>query len=502
MAFGIVGSGGCMQRANEIRFDEWTLHLDSGELMCGAVTLRLQAQPLHVLQALLEHPGEVVPREDLVARLWPSGIVDFETALNSAVRRLRHALDDIADAPRYIETIPRRGYRFIGRIHAPQRERAGVAAGRIAFSWRPMLGVAMLLAIVSVGFGQDSRVSSGEDARMGSGASIAADAFRERGTLRYREARYFYQRRAPGDLDLAQKRFEQSLALNPGFAEAYAGLASTDFLLTMNGEIDRDTGFGRVRAEAERAIAIDPRIAEAHLRLATIARVMHHSLEAQTEWRKATALAPAGAMVLGVRASNALSEGHVEEAIELSRKAVDAEPFATVYRYNLAVALFLGGRVDEGKEVNLELLELSPGFESDIAAMAMILERQFEPALQLIERWPDGPLREECLALAYYGLNRTDEADQSLAALVHSAGMSDPLRIVEVYAYRDDDAAAFRWLDTGTALLRDATATRHAREQPWMLRLSPFAAALHGKPQWGAWLKTLKVSKPDDDGDF
>lgn len=101
-----------------IHFNGWSLDPNSGELTRGAEKVRLQEQPLQILQALLASPGQVVTREELVHRLWPKGIVDFETGLNTAIRRLRAALREDADAPRYIETLPRRGYRFIGTLDA------------------------------------------------------------------------------------------------------------------------------------------------------------------------------------------------------------------------------------------------------------------------------------------------------------------------------------------------------------------------------------------------
>jgi DNA-binding winged helix-turn-helix (wHTH) protein len=105
-----------MVRAYDIEFDGWTLNLNSGELRKAERSIRLRPQPLQVLEELLAHPGEVVSRAHLIARLWPKGIVDFDTALNSAVRRLRKGLGDAADTPKYIETLPRKGYRFIGSI--------------------------------------------------------------------------------------------------------------------------------------------------------------------------------------------------------------------------------------------------------------------------------------------------------------------------------------------------------------------------------------------------
>lgn len=110
----------------EIRFDGWVLRTDSGELTREGNVVRLQDQPLQVLLALLEQPGAMVAREQLITRLWPKGVVDYDTGLNTVVRKLRAALGDDAGEPRYVETIPRRGYRFIGAIEAPPLA-AGVA---------------------------------------------------------------------------------------------------------------------------------------------------------------------------------------------------------------------------------------------------------------------------------------------------------------------------------------------------------------------------------------
>jgi len=101
-----------------IQFDGWTVDFNSGELSKAGNTNRLQDQPLQILDELLKQPGEVVTREQLIARLWPTGVVEFDTGLNTAMRKLRMALHDEADTPRYIETLPRKGYRFIYRLEA------------------------------------------------------------------------------------------------------------------------------------------------------------------------------------------------------------------------------------------------------------------------------------------------------------------------------------------------------------------------------------------------
>lgn len=97
-----------------IRFADFELDTAAGELRKRDLRLHLEGQPIQVLAILLENPGELVTREELRRRLWPADtFVDFEHGINTAVKRLRQALGDSADAPRFIETLPRRGYRFV-----------------------------------------------------------------------------------------------------------------------------------------------------------------------------------------------------------------------------------------------------------------------------------------------------------------------------------------------------------------------------------------------------
>jgi DNA-binding winged helix-turn-helix (wHTH) protein len=97
-----------------VRFGTFEVNLRTGELRKRGIRIALQEQPLRILSVLLDRAGEVVSREDLCTRLWPHGTyVDFEHSLNAAVRRLRVTLGDEAEVPRFIETVHKRGYRFI-----------------------------------------------------------------------------------------------------------------------------------------------------------------------------------------------------------------------------------------------------------------------------------------------------------------------------------------------------------------------------------------------------
>src|ERR1700749_4574315 len=98
-------------QTRRMRFRVFVVDLRSGEVHKHGIRLKLQDQPFQVLALLLEHPGEVVTREELRKKLWPADtFVDFDTGLNSAIKKLRDVLGDSAGEPRYIETLPRRGY--------------------------------------------------------------------------------------------------------------------------------------------------------------------------------------------------------------------------------------------------------------------------------------------------------------------------------------------------------------------------------------------------------
>jgi len=100
--------------ANIVCFGPFRLDLKAGELCQDGERVRLQEQPFQVLKMLLDQPGEVVTREEIRKKLWPNDtIVEFDHSINAAIKKLRLALGDTAESPRYVETVARRGYRLI-----------------------------------------------------------------------------------------------------------------------------------------------------------------------------------------------------------------------------------------------------------------------------------------------------------------------------------------------------------------------------------------------------
>src|SRR5690242_10629799 len=121
-----------MSAGNRIlRFDGFEVHLSAGELRRNGSVVRLQEKPFRLLTLLLETPGEPVTREAIRQRLWGTETyVEFDDSLNHAVRKLREALDDSAENPRFIETKPRRGYRFVAAVEGAGQPRGRTHVGR------------------------------------------------------------------------------------------------------------------------------------------------------------------------------------------------------------------------------------------------------------------------------------------------------------------------------------------------------------------------------------
>ncbi len=170
-----------------VRFGSFEVDLQEGKLTKAGIRIRLQAQPLQILALLLHSPGQLVTREEIRQKLWSRDtFVEFDDALNTAVRKLRTALNDSADNPRFLETVPRRGYRFIapvawpreGQAEASVQPGAGPRIRHFPYVW---LAVAVLLATASVAalryfHGLGSRITAEDTIVLGDFANSTGDA--------------------------------------------------------------------------------------------------------------------------------------------------------------------------------------------------------------------------------------------------------------------------------------------------------------------------------------
>jgi len=605
-----------MDTSAEIRFDNWTLRGQPRELLQDGVRVRLQEQPLQILDELLAHPGQVVTREQLIALLWPKRIVDYDSALNAAVRRLRSALGDEAETPRYIETIPRHGYRFIGTVLPRQSPVAAAVqtlppAPRVKFAWPALAAFLLVTAVGAVIWsvrhdastversppqataraiavlpfmdlsaeqdqqyfsdglteelishlaaelplrviartssfsfkGQNVDIAtvasrlgvshvlegsvrkSGDQVRItaqlidaatsshlwtqsydrklddllklqdeiaqsvASALQVALSAPRSPATphdARVYEllfqGRFFFQRRGPGDLERAREYYERATAIDPGFAPAWAGLAGVHWISIATRAISLEAGREKVREAAQRALQLDPGLAEAHLRMANYFASLGNDPAAEEEMRLAAAAEPNNTFVLTFAASAAAADDRMDEAIELQRRSVAADPWSVFTRNGLASFLYLAGRFEESRTEWLKVLEISPVPPPEDLGLTLIQAGRFAEALTMIETLPAGPVRTQQLALVYHALGRKPEADAAFRELM--AKGQEPFLIAEVCAYRGDIDAAFQWLEKDD--LRPVRAGPLQIDH-WIKRKSPFLKSLQSDARWSAW---------------
>ena len=348
-----------MNPSGKIRFGDFEADLRFGELRKHGYRVRLQEKPFQVLAAIVERAGELVTREELHQRLWGSDtFVDFDNNLNTAVYKLREALGDTAETPRYIETWPKKGYRFIGAIenvvapvaaggelNAPATAGAGADASRPRL-WRIAAAFAIVVALIG-GASYLAIATSSGTASANSGNPVAQEA--------YLKGRYFMEKGGAENLRRAAAYFEQSIANDPGFARAHAELA--DALAAYPAH--RRENPARAKAAALKAVELDPRLAQAHHRLASIYLYEDWNWAAAAEaFARAERLAPESAPVRYSYAGYFSAMGQHDRALEKMQQAMRLDPVSVAISADTGWYWFVARRYDEALAQSKKALEL------------------------------------------------------------------------------------------------------------------------------------------------
>lgn len=343
-----------MTDATHIRFDGWTLNRGSGELTRDGRSQRLAPQPLATLLELVDHAGEVVTRETLVKILWPKGIVDFDNSLNAVVRKLRVMLGEDSETPRYIETLPRIGYRFIGKI-----EGAPVAAPPPPITRKPAIsrawiGIGCLLAAIGIVllFRQTHRPPETPAPAHGVNAPGAAPIPRrttsERAYDLYLQGIFNRSRRDINGTDLALANFDAALKEDPYYADAWAALAETWSGAAMTQILPTAPTYEKARSAALRSIELDAGLGHGHAALAHIAMMYDHDLaRAEAELATAKMLDPNYSRAWHSLAILRSFQGRLPEAMDAMRRARELEPMTLLYASNYGLLLYQQRRYDD-----------------------------------------------------------------------------------------------------------------------------------------------------------
>lgn len=512
----------------KVRFADFEVDFRTGELRRRGILIPIQGKPLSVLAILVGRPGELVSREDLYKALWlGQTFVDYDKNLGVAVAKLREVLEDSSRQPRFIETIPRRGYRFVGTLQpdrdaAPDREGPQQAIAQPPTrSDTPTVSARVSQDAPSLEFTRDAAAGfDGVNTRrrwlprsMWAGAIAAAVVifaslyFRSRaqgGNIvspatalpqvnpeaqqDYLKAKEFSERWIVDDVKAALIFDDRAIAVEPTYAPAFSLRASLLERLGEMGVIDSEQACHRARADALHAIDLDPHLASGYVSLADIQ--MNHDWDlagAEATLAKARRIAPNNVSTLNALAALSRARGRLDESIALQRQAIAHEPLEGALYGSLAVRLFAAGKLDEALAAHRRALELDPQLEYIHLNRAEILLEEGLPteALKEVELEPGEIWRLLGKVLVLHDLGRTTESNATLRQLI-ATYPAEPYIIASAYAYRGEMDESFAWL--GRAFeRRDVNLIA--------VQTDPLLGKLHTDPRFAGLLLRMKISR-------
>ena len=579
-----------------IRFGVFDLDLRTGELRKTGRKVRIQEQPLCVLVSLLERPGELVTRDELRRKLWPSDtFVDFETGLNKAIAKIRHVLADSATSPRFVETLPKRGYRFIAPIEklAPQRRAsrtelepigAKVSEGAPAIAVLPFANMSTDKEDEYFSDGLSEEIINALTKLPGLRVIARTSAFRFRGEQDLRkfgealqvgtvlegsvrkagnrlritaqlidvaddshiwserydcemtdvfaiqdeisaaivdrlklslggqraarrpwpklaayeavlEGRYYWYRFTSADLTKALECFERAVAIDPDYAEAHVGLAHYYVQLAGISLAEPGKVLPRARAAAERATEVDPALAHAHAALALVVLWSEHAWsEAERHFQRALALAPAVPLVhIAYGALYLRPLGRLREALAEIDHALEQDPLSPLFRTEQATTLLYEKRYDEAAQSFRRALDIDSNFFMALEGLALLraYQQRFEEALALanqgiqIHGRRSRPLT--LLGIAHALAGHATEAHRVLDELLELSSREyvPAGRVAGIYLALGEKDAAFEWAEKAVEQ-RDPTILS--------VQASPVFDLLRSGPRYTALLRQLNLA--------
>lgn len=341
------------------RFGPFRLDRDRLLLSLGDEPLPLGPKVVETILALVEHPGEVLGKSEILDRVWPEGFVE-EANLAQNIYVLRKTLRTHWDCAA-IETVPRRGYRFVAPVsvetfqQAHVAEPAALAPARPAASRLRLLGpiAAALLIAIGIAVSGLARPHAAQSATKG----LSPD-----GARLYAMGKFYWNQRTRDSVSKSLRYFQQVVESDPRDARGYAGVASAY-------AIEGDYGFGpfskreafaRSLVYAKRALAVDPASAEAHSALG-LAEIDNMQVAAgEAEFRHAIALDPRYAPAHQWYGMSLLRQGRGDEAFKELRAATDLDPESVAATAWLAQAAYMARRYNDAIDYARQTLDLSP----------------------------------------------------------------------------------------------------------------------------------------------
>ncbi len=318
-----------------------------------------------------------------------------------------------------------------------------------------------------------------EVARAARGRGQNADAHRL-----YLQARYLLDQVTHENTANGIEYLKEALELDPGFALAWAELGRAHTYEGKFGWAPVAEGYGRARKAVERALSLEPDLAEGH---AVLGWLQFHGWDfggADRSLRRALELAPGNALVLRWAGALAASLGRLEEAIDLNYRAIEHDPLSGPAYHSLGLAHLAAHRLDESEKAFRKALELSPGRIVTRSELALVLldEGRGEVALAVAMQEPDECLRLCALAVIHHAAGRKEDSEEAVRQMTEKYAGVMAYNIAGVHALRAEASRAFEWLE------------RAYRQQDPVLcevKTDYYFHSLHADPRWGAFLKKM-----------
>jgi DNA-binding winged helix-turn-helix (wHTH) protein/Flp pilus assembly protein TadD len=420
---------------SRLRFGEFELDPENYVLTRHGVAVKLARQPFTALLTLVQRAGTLVTRDALRQAVWgDETIVDFEHGLNTCIRHIRLVLEDEADSPRFIETVPRLGYRFKAAVTVlPQAERPRARRNVVA-----AIAATLLIAAVTLLLARGVLPLSMASA---TGAHREADELYLRGRLALEDP-------TAGNARTALELFEKVLAIDERYAAAYAGIA--DAYLEKPSSIQAvppAVATSRAQRAIERALTLDDRLPEAHLSAAQLWMTLHDWSRAGREYERAIELAPNHSVARQDYALWLSYQERFDEALKQARLAESLDPLSIRARNAVAEVLRHARRFDQAITQAQRVLELDPNYGRAHAILGhcYLAKGKLDAAIEEHRRSSHSSGN---LGFAYAVAGRTKEASESLAEMEarYAATQGGPGEIAMVYIGLRQYERAFEWL--------------------------------------------------------
>jgi DNA-binding winged helix-turn-helix (wHTH) protein/tetratricopeptide (TPR) repeat protein len=344
------------RESDSLRFGAFELDPKAGQLTRSGRRVHLTPQSIRVLTLLAERAGETVTRDEIRATLWGDDtFVDFDAAMNACVSQIRTALGDKPTAPRFVETLPRRGYRFVapvGRSESIRSESMSIAGPAAAeptgrstrgtATWIAASLAVVVAALVSLVLRASPPTAPSPSAFARTRSLEAIQKF-ERGSSGLADA-------SPPELLDRVKHFETAIAKEPDFAEAYAGLAEAKLIIATYRAEPPQIAYSAAKAAAAKAISLDPNLGQAHASYAAATLLFDWDWEtARAHFARAVSLAPSSPRVHHWYARYLSARGRHADALRQARRGQALVPASPAANTSVGVAAFYGANLREAR---------------------------------------------------------------------------------------------------------------------------------------------------------